>query len=99
MGEVAPRIELTVVGNPRRPAHSLLAMAYVEGDRPDDAARVLEEFALTDFDLPLDSRWLIRMVEYAEAAIECRASKYAAPLLDRLAPWADQLATGSRRGG
>ena len=95
LGEVAHRIELTVAGTPSAPTHSLLAMAYVEGDRLDDAARVLEEFALTDFDLPLDSRWLIRMVEYAEAAIECRASKYAAPLLDRLAPWADQLATAA----
>ena len=33
------------------------------------------------------------MTEYGEAAIECRDPKYAAPLFDRLAPWADQLST------
>ena len=33
---------------------------------------------------------------YAEAAIECRDPKYAGPLFDRLAPWADQsVASGS----
>ena len=30
-----------------------------------------------------------------EAAIECRDPKYAAPLFDRLAPWADQLSTAA----
>ena len=33
------------------------------------------------------------MVSYAGAAIECRDPKYAAPLFDRLAPWADQWST------
>ena len=33
------------------------------------------------------------MVCYAEAAIACRDPKYAGPLFDRLAPWADQMAT------
>ena len=41
------------------------------------------------------------MVDYAEAAIECRDPEYAGPLFDRLAPWADQLSTsggGSAEG-
>ena len=32
------------------------------------------------------------MAYYAEAAIACRDPKYAGPLFDRLAPWADQCA-------
>jgi hypothetical protein len=75
---------------------SLLAKAHVEGDRTDDARTLLEEFAAADFDLPLDQIWLTGMVDFAEAAIECRDPKYAGPLCDRLAPWADQLpATGA----
>jgi class 3 adenylate cyclase/tetratricopeptide (TPR) repeat protein len=95
LGELARRIESTAANNPAVPVRSLLAMAYVEADRTNDTAHLLEEFAAADFYLPLDSLWLIGMVEYAEAAIECRASKYAGPLFDRLAPWADQSATAA----
>jgi hypothetical protein len=43
----------------------------------------------------LDQIWLTGMVDFAEAAIECRDPKYAQPLFDQLAPWAEQLpATG-----
>jgi tetratricopeptide (TPR) repeat protein len=68
-----------------------LARAHAEGDRTDDAARLLEEFATADFDLPYEQGWIIAMASYAEAAIECRDPRYAGPLFDRLAPWADQL--------
>ena len=33
------------------------------------------------------------MLAYAQAAIGCRDAKYAGPLFDRLAPWADQFST------
>ena len=75
---------------------SLLAKAHVEGGRTDEAAPLLEAFAASGFDLPLDQVWLTGMVDYAEAAIECRDPEYAAPLFDRLEPWAGQLpATGA----
>ena len=45
----------------------------------------------------MDPLWLTGMVAYAEAAIECRDPKYAGPLFDRLAPWADQLVDDRRR--
>ena len=35
------------------------------------------------------------MVFCAEAAIECRDARYAAPLFDHLAPWADQWSSTS----
>lgn len=94
MTELLSLIEQLVAENPGLPGVAgLLAMAYVEGDRTDDAARLLDAFAATDFDLPVDPLWLPSMVEYAEAAIECRDPQYAGPLFDRLAPYADQLST------
>jgi ATP/maltotriose-dependent transcriptional regulator MalT len=75
---------------------SLLAKAHVEAGRFDEASRKLEEFAAAGFDLALDQVWLTGMVDYAEAAIECRNPKFAEPLLERLSPWAGQLpATGA----
>jgi hypothetical protein len=35
------------------------------------------------------------MVSYSDAAIECHDPRYAGPLFDRLAPWADQWSTTS----
>jgi tetratricopeptide (TPR) repeat protein len=99
MSELATLIEKLAAetpGIPRGLFASLLAKAHVEGDRTDQARILLAEFATEDFDLPLDQIWLTGMVDYAEAAIECRDPKYAGPLFDRLAPWAGQLpATGA----
>ena len=98
MSELAPLIEQMAAETPnisRGLFGSLLAKAHVEGDRTDDARHVLEEFAATDFDLPLDQIWFTGMVDFAEVAIECGDPKYAQPLFDRLSPWAGQLpATG-----
>ena len=95
MGELVPLIEQMVADNPGAPGlrRRCLAMAHAEADRTEDARRLLEEFAAADFDLPMDQVWLTGMVCYADAAIECRDPKYAGPLFDRLAPWADQLVT------
>jgi DNA-binding SARP family transcriptional activator len=99
MSELATLIEKLAAETPDIPRGlfaSLLAKAHVEGDRTDQARILLDEFATEDFDLPLDQIWLTGMVDYAEAAIECRDPKYAGPLFDRLAPWAGQLpATGA----
>jgi tetratricopeptide (TPR) repeat protein len=70
-----------------------MASSRLAGDS-DDAHHLLVELVAADFDpLPLDAVWLAGMVKYAEAAIECRDRRYAGPLFDRLAPWADQLST------
>ena len=50
----------------------------------------MSELAAAGFDFPMDSNWTSSMVFCAEAAIECRDTRYAVPLLDHLAPWADQ---------
>jgi class 3 adenylate cyclase/tetratricopeptide (TPR) repeat protein len=92
MGELVPLIEQTVADNPGLPVFAaVLAAAHAEDDRIGDARRLLDSFAAADFDLPMDQVWTTGMVCYTDAAIECRDSKYAGPLFDRLAPWADQL--------
>ncbi len=97
LGALVPLIEQTVADNPGLPVFAAaLAVAHAEADRTDDARRLLDAFAAADFDLPMDQVWITGMVCYTDAAIACRDSKYAGPLFDRLAPWADQLSiTGS----
>lgn len=86
--ELVPVFEKALAGTPvLRPA---LAIAYAEADRVQDARHLIAEFADEDFDLPIDEDWLIGMAGYAEAAITCGASEFAEPLLDRIAPFADQ---------
>ena len=93
MGELVSLIEQAARENPGIPAFTAaLAMAYAEGDRIDEAVPLLDDLAAADFDLPPELNWLSGMVAYAEAAIECRDPNYAAPFLERLAPWADQFA-------
>ena len=102
MGELVPLIEQMAADAPEIAGGiaAALALAHVEADRIDDARHLLEEFAAADFDLPLDPVWLTGMVGYADAAAECRDPKYAGPLFDRLAPWADQFSiTGVNADG
>jgi tetratricopeptide (TPR) repeat protein len=80
---------------------SALAIAYVEGGRLDDARKVLIKFSNGGFELPSDSVWLLSVATYADVAIECGDRQSAGPLLNLLAPWADQLSTnggGSTNG-
>jgi class 3 adenylate cyclase/tetratricopeptide (TPR) repeat protein len=93
--ELAPLIEQTAADTPdiAGVTAAVLALAHVEAGRIDDARHLLEEFAVADFDLPLDPVWFTGMLAYAEAAIRCGDPKYAGPLFDRLAPWADQFST------
>ncbi len=98
LGELIPLIEQMVdeASAPAGVFTSVLAMAHAEADHIEDARRLLEEFAATDFDLPMNPGWITGMFCYAEAAIRCGDPKYAGPLFDRLAPWAEQsVASGS----
>jgi tetratricopeptide (TPR) repeat protein len=80
---------------PRTFFMSVLAKAHVEAGRTDRASELLDEFAGAGYELPLDQVWLTGMVDFAEAAIECRDSTHAAVLFGQLELWADQLpATG-----
>lgn len=94
LADLIPLIEQAVSDSPGIPAfRAVLASAHAEADRTDDARHMLEEFAATNFDLPLDQVWTTGMVSYAGAATECRDPTYAGPLFERLVPWADQWST------
>jgi class 3 adenylate cyclase/tetratricopeptide (TPR) repeat protein len=100
--ELVPVIEQMIAEAPeiRGVLAAILAMAYAEGDRTDDARQLLAEFAAAEFDLPLDGVYITGMVLYAAAAIGCQDPTYASPLFDRLEPWADQWAmTGPTADG
>ena len=87
-----PLIEQTVSDNPGIPAFgAALAMAQAEGDHFDEAERLLEQFAASRFELPLNMQWITGMCGYAAAAVECRNRAYAQPIFERLVPWADRF--------
>ena len=90
--ELIPLIEQTVSDNPGIPAFgAALAMAQAEGDHFDEAERLLEQFAASRFELPLNMQWITGMCGYAAAAVECRNRSYAQPIFERLVPWADRF--------
>lgn len=91
LGELIPVIEELVRDLPdiTRTYTAVLALAYSEADRNEEARQLLEEFATVAFDLPMDASWLSGMVCYASAAIAVGDSEYARPLFDRLVPWAE----------
>jgi hypothetical protein len=88
LSDLIPAIERTVADNPGISTFSAaLAMAHAAGDRFDDAGRLLEGFAASGFDLPMNMQWLTGMCGYAETVIVSRHVIYAEPLFERLAPW------------
>jgi class 3 adenylate cyclase len=98
MGDFIPLIEQIVDEAPAIVGvfTAALALAHAEADHSEDVRRLLEEFAAADFDLPMDQAWITGMHCYAQAAIQCGDPRYAGPIFDRLAPWAEQsVASGS----
>ena len=95
LGDLVPTIEQMASDTPdiARALSAVLALAYAEADRTTDADRILDAQAADDFEPPTDTTWLTTLVCFAAAATECRNSKCAAPLFERLAPWADQFSS------
>ena len=92
VGDAVPMLAQVVEDNPGVSAfRAFLALASVEGDH-ERAQGMLEEFAAGGFALSPDNTWLTGMVEYAEAAIECRHARAAAGIFRELAPFADDVA-------
>jgi DNA-binding SARP family transcriptional activator len=91
LSDLVPLIEQAISDNPGLPVFvAALALAHAEADRTEETRRLLEGFARMNFDLPLDTTWLTGMIAYADAAIECRDPRFAEPMLNLLAPFADQ---------
>ena len=94
MGDLAPLLETMMEANPGLPTfRASLAMAYAQAQRLDDAIRILDEFAATNYFLPQDTAWLNGMTEYADAAIFCGDRRFAQALYDVLEPWVDQFSS------
>jgi tetratricopeptide (TPR) repeat protein len=89
LGDHIPQMELVMADDPGLTA--FLAAAYAEVGQTDNARRLLKEFSAAGFNLPLDLTWLTAMLQYADAAFECRDPQVAERLFDRLAPYADLL--------
>jgi hypothetical protein len=64
-----------------------LAVASLEGDRPDEARARLEAFAADGYELEMNPVWITGMAFYADAAIGLGDPVFAAPLFERLEPW------------
>ena len=72
------------------------AQIYASVGRLEEAHQLLEEFAAADFELSPDpSSQLQSMLGYAAVCAACRDTTIAAPLFDRLEPFADQVPTNS----
>jgi hypothetical protein len=65
-----------------------LAVASLEGDRPEEARARLEAFAADGYELEMNPVWITGMAFYADAAIGLGDPVFAAPLFERLEPWA-----------
>jgi hypothetical protein len=65
-----------------------LAVASLEGDRPGEARARLEAFAADGYELEMNPVWITGMAFYADAAITLADPEFAAPLFERLEPWA-----------
>ena len=91
MGDAVPILAHIVDETPGVPALTgYLALACVEGDDLDQATRLLDQFSAVGYALPQDNAWLDGMVEYAEAAVECRNGRHAGHIFEQLVPFADQ---------
>ena len=94
-GDAVSLVARVVEDNPGVPAfRAFLALASVEGD-PGRTRELVEEFTAGGFALSPDNAWLDGMVEYAEAAIECRHVVAAEGILREIAPFADLVAFSS----
>jgi len=92
LGDFVSIIEQSAIENPGVPSFvAALALAQVESGDTHAARHLLEEFADTDFELPLDYVWLTGMACYAEAAVVCGDPRYGEPLFERLSPWSGRL--------
>jgi class 3 adenylate cyclase len=87
---LSPLIEDMATGTPNTSGVLMgaLAVASIEADRPDEARARLETFAHDGYDLEMNPVWITGMAFYADAAIGLGDPVFAAPLFERLEPWA-----------
>ena len=91
IGDMVPLIESAVADHPGLPFFAgVLALAHAEGERPEQARKILDQFGHNGYRLPMDVTWLTGTVAFAEAAAEAQDAVAASALLEQLRPFADQ---------
>jgi len=89
--DLIPMIEQAIDDNSGLPVFvAVLALAHSEADHVEESRHLLEGFAASGFDLPLDPTWLTGMIAYADAAAELGEPEFSGPMLELLSPFADQ---------
>jgi class 3 adenylate cyclase len=93
--ELVPLIEqmATEIAENLHMINAALVLALADGDRTGEVRQLLEESAGTGFNFLVDASWSIAMCGFAEGAIEVADPRFARPLFDHLAPWANQWCT------
>ena len=91
IGDMVPLIESAVADHPGLPFFAgVLALAHAEGERPEQARKILDRFGHNGYRLPMDVTWLTGTVAFAEAAAQAQDAVAASALLEQLRPFADQ---------
>lgn len=94
LAEMEPMLQRAVADNPGIPAfRAVLAQAYCELDRFDDARALFERDAVGHFGAyGYDCTWLCSAVLLADVCAQLDDAGRAPELYQRLAPWRDQVA-------
>jgi class 3 adenylate cyclase/tetratricopeptide (TPR) repeat protein len=93
LGEIVDLIREAAEENPRVPAFAaVLALAYCELERGEEARSLLQRFGRGGFaDLPRDISTLSALAFFAEAAAQLGERDMAAALYEQVVPWSGQL--------
>jgi class 3 adenylate cyclase/tetratricopeptide (TPR) repeat protein len=90
LNEIADRFVQAAEDRPELPAlRSAVPVLLCELGRPDEAGAKLE--AAVDFDYPYDSLWITALTTVFDAAVDLRDAPVVATLLERLAPFVNQV--------
>lgn len=90
--QLIPVVEKMAAEAPEMPAlRAMLALGHAEAGQRDAALAILGQLASTGFVLPLDVLWLPGILCASQAVIDTRATEFAAPLRDLLAPFPGQI--------
>jgi DNA-binding SARP family transcriptional activator len=94
LGELVPMLEQAADANPGVPGFRMtLALALLEGSRPDDARKLLKQSMVSSFaDLPYDVAWLSVVCISALVTVGLEEQAAAASLYGLLEPWSEQIA-------
>lgn len=94
-GRIAELVSLiadTAEQNPSIPTfRAVLAVAHLDAGNDEAARELVDEGAADRFALPEDNAWFDGMVCHARVVIELQLRAHAEPLIERLAPFRDQV--------